>query len=154
MVHRRTAIAAAAVSRLSAIPEFSGPGKCARGRAAAVPQELLPALTATWGEAGETASRRPSSGPNGEDGYDRILPFSIIVHLRATDPEDEFDRIALLVEAAMEEDVSLGGIAVDLELQSTRLFVDQATGIPMAVGSLLYQVRFKTLASNPGLPAL
>ena len=154
MVHRRTAVATEFVSRLSDIPEFATPGKCARGRNSAIVQELLPALTVTWGEAGESTARRAMAGPSGEDGYDRTLPLSVIVHLRDNDTEDEFDRIAGLVEARIEADVTFGGLIVDLELQSSRLFVNPQTGIPMGVGSLLYQVQYKTLAADPGAPAL
>jgi len=154
MTHRRSVVATEVVTRLSSIPDFAGAGKCARGRAAAVPLELLPALTVTWGEAGEISTRRPMSGPNGEDGYDRTLPLSVVVHLRVNDPEGEFDRICSLIEAKMEADVSLDGITIDLDLQSTRLFVDPRTGIPMSVGSLLYSIRYKTLATDPSISAL
>jgi hypothetical protein len=154
MAHRRSQIVAAVAASLAAIPEFSYPRKVARGRFAAVPQELLPAITLSWGEAGENSSRRPSSGPNGEDGYDRSLALSVIVHLRDADAEEEFDRISALIEARMEQDVTIGGRAVDLELQTTRLFVDPRTGLPLGAGNLTYQVRFKTIAIDPSAAAL
>lgn len=154
MTHRRTQIADNRVAALAAIPEFSGEGKVARGRASSIPQERLPALTVTWGEAGESADRRAFAGPAGEDGYDRRLPLSVLVHLRDEDAENEFDRICELVEPVMEADVTLGGLAVELTLQSTRLYIDPRTGLPLGVGSLNYQVFYKTLAADPGVSAI
>lgn len=148
-MHLRSQAFAAVKARLSAIPEFSGALKVARGRAAAIPQELLPAITLTWAEANETATMRPCSGPNGEDGYDRQLPIAIIVHLRDEDPEEEFDRICVLVEAAMGGDIVLGGTVIEALLSSSRFFVNPQTGLALCVGALTYMASYKTVAADP-----
>lgn len=154
MTHVRSLIVAAVKSSIALIPDFQGPGKCERGRSASVPQEMLPAVTLAWGEAGESSSRRAMAGAGGEDGYDRSLALSVVVHLRDETAEEEFDRLAASIETAMEADVTLGGLAVDLELQSSRLFVDPRTGIPLGAGSLTYRITYKTLAADPGVLAL
>lgn len=154
MAHLRSQICAAVIGRLSAIPEFSGAEKVKRGRKGAVPQESLPALTVTWADRSESLMIRPSSGPAGEDGYDRFLPLSIIVHLRDNEPEDEFDRICTLVEATMAADVTFGGLSFDVLLQTEQYFVNPQTGISLLAGSLNYQIAYKTLAANPEQAAL
>ncbi|APO74268.1 hypothetical protein AM571_CH01433 [Rhizobium etli 8C-3] len=153
MAHVRSQAFAAVKAQLAAIPEFAGAGKVARGRAAAIPQELLPALTLTWAEANEAATMRPCSGPNGEDGYDRQLPLSIIIHLRDDDPEEEFDRICVLVESAMGGDILLGGTVIEALLQTSRFYVNPQTGLALCVGVLNYMVSYKTVAANPEITA-
>jgi hypothetical protein len=154
MAHLRSQTFDAYTSRLSAIPMFSAAGKVKWGRAASIPQELLPALTLTWAEASEVATIRPSAGPNGEDGYDRALPLSIIVHLRDNQPEREFDDICTLVEGVMGANIVLAGMTIEALLQSTRFFVDPKTGLALCVGSLTYGVSYKTLAADPTIPAI
>ncbi|WP_262516515.1 hypothetical protein [Agrobacterium tumefaciens] len=153
-MHRRALIFNRVVENLSAIPEFSGAGKVKRGRSAAIPQELLPALTPTWAEGNETATLRPCSGPAGEDGYDRMLPLSVIIHLRDVDADEEFDRISVLVEKAMGSDILLSGLAVEVLQTSSRLYIDPRTGLPLGAGSVNYQVFYKTVANNPETAAL
>lgn len=153
-MHRRALIFNRVVENLSAIPEFSGAGKVKRGRNAAIPQELLPALTPTWAEGNETTTLRPCSGPAGEDGYDRMLPLSVIIHLRDVDADEEFDRISVLVEKAMGSDILLSGLAVEVLQTSSRLYVDPRTGLPLGAGSINYQVFYKTVANNPETAAL
>lgn len=153
-MHRRALIFNRVVENLSAIPEFSGAGKVKRGRNSAIPQELLPALTPTWAEGNETTTLRPCSGPSGEDGYDRMLPLSVIVHLRDVDADDEFDRISVLVEKAMGSDMFFSGLVVEVLQTSSRLYVDPRTGLPLGAGSINYQVFYKTVANNPETAAL
>ncbi len=153
-MHRRALIFNRVVENLSAIPEFSGTGKVKRGRNSAIPQELLPALTPTWAEGSETTTVRPCSDPFGKDGYDRVLPLSVIVHLRDADADEEFDRISVLVEKAMGSDMLLSGLAVEVLQTSSRLYVDPRTGLPLGAGSINYQVFYKTVASNPETAAL
>lgn len=154
MPHLRSQIFAAVIARLSAIPEFSGVDRVKRGRKGAIPQEKLPALTVTWADGSETLMVRPSSGPAGEDGYDRSLPLSIVMHLRDDEPEEEFDRLCVLVETAMASDITLGGLAIEALLQSEQYFVNPQTGISLLAGSLNYQIAYKTLAANPEQAAL
>ncbi|SOC38985.1 hypothetical protein SAMN05892877_105362 [Rhizobium subbaraonis] len=153
MPHRRSLILDAYLARLSAIPEFSAPNKVARGRYAPIPQEFLPALTLTWAEGSETASVRPCSGSNGEDGYDRQLPLSIIVHLRDADADREFDRICVLIEQVMGRAIVIDQV-IETTLRSSRLYVDPRTGLPLGAGALNYAVSYKTLAADPTIPAL
>ncbi|MCM5689103.1 hypothetical protein M8037_09870 [Sinorhizobium meliloti] len=154
MAHLRSQIFAAVIARLSAIPEFSGADKVKRGRKGAIPQEKLPALTVTWADRSETLTVRPSSGPAGEDGYDRSLPLSIVVHLRDDEPEEEFDRLCVLIETAIASDITLGGLAIEALLQSEQYFVNPQTGTSLLAGSLNYQIAYKTLAANPDQAAL
>ncbi len=125
-----------------------------RGRKGAIPQEKLPALTVTWADRSETLMVRPSSGPAGEDGHDRSLPLSIVVHLRDDEPEEEFDRICTLIEASMASDITFGGLVIEALLQTEQYFVNPLTGTSLLAGSLNYQIAYKTLAANPEQAAL
>ncbi len=154
MAHRRSQIFEAYRERLAQIPEFSAAGKVVRGRKGPIPQELLPALTLSWADGDERASIRAFAGANGEDGYDRNLPLSVIVHLRDDDPEEEFDAICVLVEAAMGQAIAIDGLTVETILVSSRHFVNQQTGMSLAVGSLTYAATYKTLAADPETAAL
>lgn len=149
MAHLRTQIFNAIRAALIANPEFSDAGKVERGRDGSIPQELLPALTLTWSEADEGATIRPCSGPNGEDGYDRELPVTIVVHMRDDNPEEEFDRLCVLIEGAMGATIKLGGLAVEATLVSSRHFVNDQTGVSLGVGRLAYRVHYKTVAADP-----
>ncbi len=148
MAHMRTQIFDALLARLSAIPEFSGAGKVKRARTEAIRESLLPALTATWSEKQETATIRPCVGPNGEDGYDRRLPIDIIVHFKAEDPDIEFDRLAVAIEAALGAAIKLDGLVIEMVLDESRHYVDRATGISLGIGALTYVVDYVTLAGN------
>jgi hypothetical protein len=152
--HLRTVIFAAIVAKLVEIETFAADGKVKRGRTRAIPQELLPAITPTWADDDERATVRPSSGQNGEDGYDRTLPISLIVHLRDADPEIEFDRLCVSIEAKMAEAIKLPGASIETVLQSTRFFVDRETGLPLMTGRLVYLATYKTLAADPTVSAL
>lgn len=154
MTHLRAQLFDAVKAIVAAIPEFSGAGKVARGRDGPVRQESLPAITLTWFDDDERAEARPGSGLANQLGYTRDLRISIIVHLRDASAETEFDRIAELVETAMAGDVTLGGKAIEALLASSRLFVDQTTGVPLGAGRLVYAVSYKALAAAPGTPAL
>jgi hypothetical protein len=153
-MHRRSQIFGAVKGKLSAIPEFAAAGKVERGRVRAIPQEMLPAITLTWADAGERSEIRPMANAAGADGYDRRLALSIIVHLRDLDPESEFDRICVEVEKAMGEAVALDGIAIEALLQATEFFVDRETGLPLGVGRLVYATHYTTLAADPEVAAL
>ena len=153
MAHRRSLIFARVVQLLKAIEGFEGDGKVVRGRNAAVPQELLPALTPTWAEGNETTTLRPCSGPSGEDGYDRVLPISIVVHLRTDDADEEFDRIALSIEKTLGSNSNLDGLVVEVLQTSSRLFIDPRTGLSLGAGSINFQVFYKTVANNPEIAA-
>ena len=154
MAHLRTQIFDAVKARLVAIPTFAEPEKVVRGRKGAIRQEKLPALTLTWSDSSEPASVRPSSGPNGEDGYDRSLPLSIVVHLRDDDPELEFDEICVEVEAAMGSAIQLDGLVIEALLESERHFVNNQTGTSLCAGSINYRIAYKTLAADPQQAAL
>lgn len=154
MAHLRTQIFDAIISRLAAIPEFSAPEKIRRSRKEAIKQELLPALTVTWAEGAELANLRPCSGPNGEDGYDRILPISIVVHLRDDDPEVEFDRFCVLIETVMGSLGRLGGLVIEALLETQRYYVNPQTGISLLAGTLNYRIYYKALAADPQQTAL
>lgn len=152
-MHFRSRILADIVARLAAIPGFSEPGKVRRGRNGPIPQESLPALTPTWAEGSETTTIRPCAGPNGEDGYDRVLPVSIIVHLRDDDADEEFDRLALLIETAMGEAMTLGGLVVQVLQTSSRLYIDPRTGLSLGAGAINFDVYYKTVAHDPATAA-
>jgi hypothetical protein len=152
--HLRSRIFAGIVAALAAIPEFAADGKVKRGRTRATPQEMLPALTPTWADQDERAEVRPSSGPNGEVGYDRDLTISVIVHLRSEDPETEFDRLCVPIEAAMAGIIAVAGLTIETVLQSQRFFTDRETGLPLMTGRLVYLVSYKTLAADPTVAAL
>ena len=154
MAHLRTQAFDAVKAQLVAIPRFSGPDKVVRGRKGAIKQEALPALTLTWSDSNEIASVRPSSGPNGEDGYDRSLPLSIVVHLRDDDPEMEFDEICVEVESAMGAAITLDGLVIEITLESQRHYVNSQTGMSLCAGSINYRIAYKTLAADPQQPAL
>lgn len=154
MAHLRTRIFDAVKARLIAIPRFSGPDKVVRGRKGAIRQETLPALTPTWSDSNEIASVRPSSGPNGEDGYGRSLPLSIVVHLRDEDPELEFDEICVEVESAMGAAIELDGLVIEVLLESERHYVNSQTGTSLCAGSINYRIAYKTLAADPQNVAL
>lgn len=154
MAHLRTQIFDAVKARLVTIPRFSGPDKVTRGRKGAIRQESLPALTPTWSDSNEIATMRPFSGPNGEDGYDRHLPLSIVVHLRDDDPELEFDEICVEVESVMGAAIELNGLVVEVTLESERHYVNSQTGLSIGAGSINYRVAYKTLAADPQQVAL
>lgn len=154
MSHLRAQIFDAVKALLVAIPEFAGDGKVARGRTGPVSAEALPAITLSWADNDERAEARPFSTVDGALGYDRILPMSVIVHLRSADPDTEFDRIASLIEVRMASDVTLGGLAIEVLLTSSRLFVDPQTGLALGAGRLVYTVSFKTPAGDPTVAAL
>lgn len=154
MAHVRTRIFDAVKARLVAIQRFSDADKVARGRKGAIKQEALPALTLTWSDSAEIASVRPSSGPNGEDGYDRSLPLSIVVHLRDNDPELEFDDICVEVESAMGAAIQLDGLVIEALLETSRHYVNPQTGTSLCAGSLNYRIAYKTLAADPQQIAL
>ena len=154
MAHLRSQIFDAVKALLVAIPDFSATGKVERGRVSPIRQEDLPAITLTWADADERATVRPFSTAAGEDGYDRNLPISVIVHLRDDDPDTTFDAIAVQVEAAMASGITLGGKAIEMLLASSRLFTDPQTGTPLGAGRLVYTVDYKTPAANPEITAL
>lgn len=154
MAHLRSRIFAAYRERLAGIPGFSAEGKVVRGRRGPIPQEKLPALTLSWADGEERATIRAFAGANGEDGYDRDLPLSIIVHLRDDDPEEEFDALCVLIEAAMGVAVQIPGLTVETTLVSSRHYVNHQTGLSLLVGSLTYSARYKTLAADPETAAL
>lgn len=154
MAHLRSQIFAVVKAKLATIPEFSGAGKVARGRTDRIPVEFLPALTLTWADRPEPASVRPSATDDGDDGYDRSLPLSIIAHLKDDDPEEEFDRISVLVETAMADLIEMPGLTIECLLQSAQFFVGRETGISLLAGSIVYQVAYKTVAANPQISAL
>lgn len=153
MAHLRSQIFAAIVARLSAIPEFSAAGKVVRGRTEGVRENLLPALTPTWADRAEPATIRPFATEEGTDGYDRALPIAIITHLANVDPEEEFDRICVLVEGTMGEAITLGGLVIECTLTSEQFFVSLETGLPLLAGSINYLVTYKTVAGNPEIAA-
>ncbi|SDA39408.1 hypothetical protein [Sinorhizobium sp. NFACC03] len=154
MAHLRTQIFDAVKARLVAIPRFSDPDKVVRGRKGAIKQEALPALTLTWSDSNEIADLRPFSGPNGEDGYDRRLPLSIVVHLRDDDPELEFDDICVEVESAMGAAIKLDGLVIEALLENERHYVNSQTGTSLCAGSINYRIAYKTLAADPQQTAL
>jgi len=153
MAHMRTKIFDAIIARLAAIPEFSGSGKVKRARTSAIRESQLPALTVTWAEHQETADIRPCSGPNGEDGYDRRLPIDVIAHFQTEEPDIEFDRIAVLVEAALGQAIMLDDLVIELTLSESRSFIDRSTGIALGVGALTYVADYKTVAADPSTAA-
>lgn len=150
MTHRRTLVFDGLLALLRQIPDFAAAGKAERGRTDPIVQEALPALTLSWADDEETAAVRPQAAPDGADGYDRVLPVSVIVHLRDADPDTEFDRLAALIEAKLGANMTVGGVAIDVTLQSSRFFVDPQTGLPLCVGRLVYRVHYTTLAADPG----
>lgn len=158
MTHLRSQIFEAIKAILAAIPEFSGEGKVARTRIAPIRQEALPAITLSWADADERAEVRAISDAESARGYRlgyrRDLPVSIILHLRSDTPDEEFDRIASLIEAAMAADETLGGLAIEALLTSTRFFVNTETGLPLGAARLVYTVSYKTLATDPSQHAL
>lgn len=153
MAHLRSQIFAAVKTAMTAIVEFSDTGKVERGRSGAIPEYLLPALTLTWADRPEPATIRPMATADGADGYDRALPLSVIVHLKDLDPEEEFDRICVLVEAKMAGIIELPGLTIETLLRSTEYFVNRETGVSLLAGKLDYSVTYKTIAANPELPA-
>lgn len=153
MAHLRSRIFAAIVERLSAIPEFSTAGKVVRGRTEAIREGLLPALTPTWADRAEGITIRPFATEEGADGYDRTLPIAIITHLADQYPEEEFDRICLLIEGAMGQPITLGDLAIECTLASEQFFVSPVTGLPLLAGSITYLVTYKTVAGNPEIAA-
>ncbi len=153
MAHLRSQIFAAIVERLSTIPEFSTPGKVVRGRTEKVREDFLPALTPTWADRAEGITIRPFATEEGGDGYDRTLPVAIITHLADRDPEEEFDRICVLIEGAMGQPILLGDLAIECTLASEQFFVSRETGLPLLAGSINYLVAYKTVAGNPEIAA-
>ncbi|WDZ75452.1 hypothetical protein PWG15_12580 [Ensifer adhaerens] len=154
MAHVRTRIFDAVKARLVAIQRFSDADKVVRGRKGAIKQESLPALTLTWSDSNEVTDLRPCSGPNGENGYDRRLPLSIVVHLRDNDPELEFDDICVEIEAAMGAAIELDGLVIEALLESERHYVNPQTGTSLCAGTLNYRIDYKTLAADPQQLAL
>ncbi|WP_245511098.1 hypothetical protein [Martelella mediterranea] len=144
----RTKIFDAIIARLAAIPEFAGDGKVKRARTSALRESQLPALTVTWAEHQETADIRPCSGPNGEDGYDRRLPIDVIAHFQTEEPDIEFDRIAVLVEAALGSAIKLDGLVIELTLSESRSFIDRSTGMALGVGALTFVADYTTVAAD------
>lgn len=153
MAHLRSQIFGAVKTALASIAEFSDEGKVERGRSGSIPEHLLPALTLTWADRPEPATIRPMATTDGADGYDRALPLSIIVHLKDIDPEEEFDRICIMVEAKMAEIIELPGLTIEILLRSTEYFVNRETGISLLAGKLEYSVAYKTVAANPEIAA-
>jgi hypothetical protein len=149
VAHLRTQIFDAVLAALSGIPEFSGADKVKRGRTRAVPQELLPAMSLTWADDDEQATARPCAGPAGALGYDRVLPLSIIVHLRDAVPEVEFDELCVSIEAAMAGVIEIDGVTIEMLLRSTRFFVQRETGLPLMTGRLVYLAYYKSRAADP-----
>jgi len=90
---------------------------------------------------------------DGADGYDRTLPLSIIVHLKDYVPEEEFDRICVLIEVGMVGIIELPGLTIETLLRSTEYFVNRETGISLLAGKLDYSVAYKTVAANPEMSA-
>lgn len=154
MSHLRSRIFDFYRDRLAAIPGFEADGKVKRGRSGPIPQETLPALTLSWADSDERATIRAFAGPLGEDGYDRDLPLSVIVHLRDDDPEVNFDELCVAIEAAMGTAVKADGLNIETVLMSTRLYVNHQTGMSLCVGSLTYSVSYKTLGSDPTIAAI
>jgi len=114
----------------------------------------LPAIALTWADNDGRATARPFGVVEGDLGYDRDLPLSIIVHLRDSDPEPEFDRIATLVEVVMASAVTLGDLVIEALLVSSRFYVDPQTGLSLGAGRLVYTVSYKSLATDPSIPAI
>lgn len=153
-MHYRTRILQEIETRLRDIDGFASAGKVERWRTKDIPEERLPALTVTWADADERAISRPGAGPDNSLAYYRELPVSIVVHLRASNPDDIFDETALAIEAILADDETLGGLVIDTLLTSSRLYVDPQTGLPLGAGRLVYMVTYSSVAANPALKAL
>ncbi len=153
MSHLRTLIFEERQQRLSLIPGFEGSGKVMRGRTRAVPEELLPAITLSWADDDERTTLRTVVNDDGGivDGYERSFPMSIIVHTRHAEPEQEFDSLAVEIEKAMADPISVPGLTIESLLTSSRFFVDRTTGLPLMAGRLVYQVTYKTTAADPAI---
>ena len=154
MTHRRTLVFDVLSARLREVPDFAAVGTVVRGRTDPIPQEALPAVTLSWADDDETATVRPQAAPDGTDGYDRVLPVSIIVHFRHDEPDVEFDRLAALIEAKMGAHMEADGVAIDVTLQSSRHFVDPQTGVTLGAGRLVYRVHYTTLATDASAAGL
>jgi len=84
----------------------------------------------------------------GEKSYQRDLDLVVEGRADGTDFDDQLDQIALEVEGALEADVTLGGLAWDIELTSTE--VDMARGDkPIGSIELTYRVRYHATAADP-----
>ncbi|MEM1375874.1 MAG: hypothetical protein AAGG69_00650 [Pseudomonadota bacterium] len=152
--HRRRQIFEAIKAVLSGIDVFFADGKVNLGRTKPVREEALPALSVTWATDPETAEQRPHTGADGALGYKRRLIAAIFVHLKDSDPLEQFDEIAVKVEAAMAADTTLGGLAVDCALDQSQLFINPETGLPLSLGRIDYVIDYTADAANPVLGAL
>lgn len=153
MAHLRSQIFDKIVTSLREISEFSAAGKVERTRRSVVPDHALPAITVTWADDDEQSGFRPFSNTDGGVGYDRSIPVSIIVHMQSGGMDVDFDVYAEEIEKRMAADATLSGLAVEVELISSRYFVDRQTGVPMHAGRLIYRVHYKS-QSDPALVAL
>jgi hypothetical protein len=144
-LHRRSVIFDAVKAAIAEIPDFASAGKVERGRTRAIPEEKLPAVTLTWSEREETATLRPHADGAERVGYARMLPISIVLHLRDRNPDEEFDRLAALIETRLGSAIELDGAIIEMILDRSGCFVDPRTGLPLCAGRLVYLCDYITL---------
>lgn len=119
-------------------------------RAGAIDEENQPHFTVLY--TGETAI------PDGliyddETGqervrYNRRLNVNVIVHFKGrSDPQKEFDQLALLIEEALPPS-HLDGLAIDILLTASEMFIDPQTAQSLGSGRLIFEVTYRTYAGE------
>lgn len=119
-------------------------------RAGAIDEESQPHFTVL--HTGETAT------PDGlvyddETGqervrYNRRLNVNVIVHFKGrSDPQKEFDQLALLIEEALPPS-HLDGLTIDILLTASEMFIDPQTAQSLGSGRLIFEVTYHTYAGE------
>lgn len=85
--------------------------------------------------------------------YSRFLQLQIEITVQAISGIDNtVDDYAAQVEAAIEADGTLGGVAVETRLSGTRIEMDGEAEKPTAVATLDYAVWYRTLGTDAETP--
>lgn len=148
-MHVRYQILEAIQKRLETVVS-SVAGTVSLMRAGAIDEESQPHFTVL--HTGETAT--PDGlvydDETGEERvrYNRRLNVNVIVHFKGrSDPQKEFDQLALLIEEALPPS-HLDGLAIDILLTASEMFIDPQTAQSLGSGRLIFEVTYSTYAGE------
>lgn len=80
--------------------------------------------------------------------YNRRLNVNVIVHFKGrSDPQKEFDQLAVLIEEALPPS-HLDDLVIDILLTASEMFIDPQTAQSLGSGRLIFEVTYRTFAGE------
>lgn len=119
-------------------------------RAAAIDEESQPHFTVIHTGETSTPDGVIYDDATGEERvrYNRRLSVNVIVHFKGrSDPQKEFDQLAVLIEQALPPS-HLDDLVIDILLSSTEMFIDPQTAQSLGSGRLIFEVTYRTFAGE------